>query len=134
MLGQLNYVVVEANEKSGALWTADFARKQNKPIYTVPHSIYTYEGKGSNRLLTQGALPYLGKESLSSLCLETFSRGISPSSQEQNPILKLLSQSPASIWSLCKTLNSSDSIIMDNLFSLELEGKVIIRGDKVSLL
>ena len=52
-------VVVEAGEKSGALWTADFARKQGKPIYSVPHPIHISEGKGSN-LLSKGALPYLG--------------------------------------------------------------------------
>jgi len=128
-------VVVEANEKSGALWTANFARKQGKTIYAVPHPIHIHEGKGSNLLLTQGAIPYLGKESLTSLHLEISSSGSSlPPAQEQDPILKLLSQSPASISSLAKKLNSSEPIMMDKLFSLELEGKIIIRGDLVSLL
>lgn len=41
-------VVVEASEKSGALWTADFAKKQGKQVYAVPHPITTSEGKGCN--------------------------------------------------------------------------------------
>lgn len=127
-------VVVEANEKSGALWTANFAKTQGKTIYAAPHPIHIHEGKGSNLLLTQGAIPYLGKESLVSLRSETTSGNIPPPIQEQDPILKLLSQSPSSVSSLAKTLNSSNSIIMDKLFSLELEGRIIIRGDKVSLL
>jgi DNA processing protein len=127
-------VVVEANEKSGALWTANFARTQGKMIYAVPHPIHIHEGKGSNLLLTQGAIPYLGKESLATLRSGTASRDIPPLVQEQDPILKLLSQSPVSISSLAKTLKSSDSIIMDKLFLLELEGRIIIRGDRVSLL
>ena len=60
-------IVVEAGEKSGALWTADFARKQGKPIYAVPHPIHIPEGKGSNLLLTQGAMPYLGINSLATI-------------------------------------------------------------------
>ena len=59
---------------------------------------------------------------------------ITPLVQEQDPIVKLLSQSPTSISSIAISLNLSESIIMDKLFSLELEGKIIIRGDMVSLL
>ena len=60
-------IVVEASEKSGALWTADFAKKQGKQVYTVPHPISVPEGKGCNLLLTKGAKPYLGMQSLTSL-------------------------------------------------------------------
>ena len=59
--------MVEAGEKSGALWTADFAKKQGKQVYAVPHPISTPEGKGCNLLLTKGAKPYLGWQSLTSL-------------------------------------------------------------------
>ena len=34
-------IVVEASEKSGALWTADFAKNQGKQVYAVPHHITT---------------------------------------------------------------------------------------------
>jgi DNA processing protein len=125
-------VVVEANEKSGALWTADFASKQGKSIYAVPHPIHIQEGKGSNLLLTKGAIPYLGINSLATFQTNKLIE-ITPSAQEQDPILKLISQSPSSISSIAKTLNSSESIMMDKLFSLELEGKIIIRGGIVSL-
>ena len=125
-------VVVEAGEKSGALWTADFARKQGKQIYSVPHPIHISEGKGSNTLLARGAIPYLGINSLATIQTNELVE-ITSSPQEQDPIFKLLSQSPTSISSIAKSLNSSESIMMDKLFSLELEGKIIIRGDMVSL-
>ena len=59
--------MVEASEKSGALWTADFAKKQGKQVYAVPHPITTPEGKGCNLLLTKGSKPYLDWQSLTSL-------------------------------------------------------------------
>ena len=126
-------VVVEAGEKSGALWTADFARKQGKQIYSVPHPIHISEGKGSNLLLAKGAIPYLGIGSLATIHTIK-SIQITPSDREQDSLIKLLSQSPTSISSITNSLNSSESIMMDKLFSLELEGKIIIRGDMVSLL
>ena len=126
-------VVVEAGEKSGALWTADFARKQGKQIYSVPHPIHISEGKGSNLLLAKGAIPYLGIHSLATIhTIKPIQ--ITPPVQEQDPIIKLLSYAPTSISSIANSLNSSESIIMDRLFSLELEGKIIIRGDMVTLL
>ena len=126
-------VVVEASENSGALWTAEFARKQGKPIYSVPHPIHLQEGKGSNLLLSQGAMPYLGIESLA-LFRSCNSSIITPSAQEHDPIIELLSKSPTSIASLAKKLHLKESIIIDRLLSLELGGQVIIRGNIVSLL
>ncbi|MBB6446983.1 DNA-processing protein DprA [Bacillus benzoevorans] len=131
-------VIVEAGEKSGALWTADFALKQGKTVYSVPHPIYSLEGKGCNNLFTKGAVPYLGKESLEVL-RTTKNAGNSTSKREQNqeldPIIQLLSsQTSAAISSLMQTLNMNESTAMDRLFALELKGKIIIRGDIVSLL
>ena len=126
-------VVVEASEKSGALWTADFAKKQGKPIYAVPHPIHTAEGKGCNLLLAKGAIPYLGIDSLSTV-RSCDNRLFTPPLKEQDPIIKILESSPASIASLKEKLPSEESIIMDRLLALELDGLIIIRGNIVSLL
>ncbi|TJX12851.1 DNA-protecting protein DprA [Tissierella creatinini] len=52
-------LVVEASEKSGALITADFAKSQGKEVYVPPHEINSNSGKGSNKLLLEGAKLYL---------------------------------------------------------------------------
>lgn len=58
-------IVVEATEKSGALWTAQFAQKYGRRIYAVPHQIDVAEGIGTNELIAKGiATPYLGIGSL----------------------------------------------------------------------
>jgi predicted Rossmann fold nucleotide-binding protein DprA/Smf involved in DNA uptake len=54
--------------------------------------------------------------------------------EEKDPIVNLLSNSAMNISTLIQTLNSNESIVMDHLLSLELEGKIVIRGDMVSLL
>ena len=125
-------IVVEASEKSGALWTADFAKKQGKQVYAVPHPISTPEGKGCNLLLTEGAKPYLSWQSLTSLfdSYENYLNTIT--TKVLDPILEILANSPASISHLSHELNMSESVLMDKLLNLELQGKLIVRGNMVS--
>ena len=48
-------IVIEAGLESGALITADFALEQGKDVYSVPSGIMGNYGKGSNKLIKQGA-------------------------------------------------------------------------------
>jgi len=48
-------IVIEAGLNSGALITADFALEQGKDVYSVPSGIMGNYGKGSNKLIKQGA-------------------------------------------------------------------------------
>ena len=50
-----NVLVLGAGEKSGALITAKYAKKQGKTIFALPYPPNTEIGKGCNALIKQGA-------------------------------------------------------------------------------
>jgi DNA processing protein len=128
----IELVVVEASEQSGALWTADFAKKHGKQVYAVPHPISSFEGKGCNLLLSKGAKPYLGWQSLTPLLNKCEHHINSTPTNVLDPILQIITNSPTSISKLSHELNMSESMIMDKLLTLELQGKLIVRGNMVS--
>lgn len=50
-------LIIEATEKSGTLITARLALDYNRDVFVVPHSIFSESGKGSLKLLKDGAIP-----------------------------------------------------------------------------
>lgn len=50
-------IIVEAQEKSGTLITADFALEQGRDLFVVPGNINSKNSIGTNKLLQEGAYP-----------------------------------------------------------------------------
>ena len=57
-------LVAEAAEKSGALITAGITKSQGKEVLVPPHDLFRSTGKGTNRLLQEGATLYLVPDQL----------------------------------------------------------------------
>lgn len=51
----IGVIIVEAQQKSGALITADFAVEQGRDVFAIPGDINKKESMGSNQLIKDGA-------------------------------------------------------------------------------
>lgn len=51
----LGILVIEAKQRSGALITADWAKKQGKKVFALPGSIFSSNSKGPHQLIKNGA-------------------------------------------------------------------------------
>jgi DNA processing protein len=57
-------VIIQANERSGSLITAQMALEQGREVFAVPGSIFLEQAKGTNRLIQQGAKLVLCSEDI----------------------------------------------------------------------
>lgn len=128
-------IVVEAGEKSGALITADLALEQGRDVFAVPGPITSFQSRGTNNLLKQGAKVVTGVEDILE---EYFSGEVQGPARKQGvrntPGLKLspveekvlaaVASSPLSLEELGEATGLSIREINIALTFLELQGLV----------
>lgn len=152
-------LIVEAADKSGALITAHEAFALGREVLAVPNSIYAKESVGANRLLSEGALPYLGPENLLEAdsqpahrvmtteskhkpqqAIATKSpRGVSSVNRQaeacslsplEQSILNRLGR-PQSLTALLDLTAGDMQCLLNQLCMMELEGKLMVKGQMV---
>lgn len=127
-------IIVEASERSGALTTVEFAIKNNKTVYAVPNQIDLPEGFGTNALLSKGHPPFLGIPSLQSIknkSIEVNHNSLINVTKDDFNILDLIPDTPITIQQLFSLVSLNSQEPMDQLNDLELERKIIIRGNLI---
>ena len=136
-------LLVEASEKSGALITAEISRKLKRPVYAVPHSIYSQTGRGSNLLIGEGANLYmspcqllLGEDTLKEwqedMGIVKNKEKVAKVEDEnklkltgiEKEIIDCLSQRPKRLEEIFTDLNLSQIDIIQKLSIMELEGLI----------
>jgi DNA processing protein len=132
-------LIVEAGLPSGTFSTADATLAQGKEVLAVPGSIFARESKGTNRLISQGALPIIDDESLSDALTQIFGPAdtvlyappsAAPCGQDagdtlQARVLAALTQQPLHAEELLGVCGDSVTEVVRYLTSLELAGHVM---------
>jgi DNA processing protein len=128
-------LVVEAGETSGALITAGFAVDQGREVLAVPGRIVDANSTGTNRLLRDGATPYLGPGDLLGLYPGVAPQGelqiSTPEVEPTDPLLKHVPKDGVLLDTIVEASGWPVAEVLDRLLEFELEGRVEQRPGRV---
>jgi DNA processing protein len=128
-------VVVEADERSGALITAKFAIEQSRDVFAVPGSIYAPRSRGTNRLISDGAIPLLDfKDLLLVLNLEQtadfrYVQQLLPGDETELLLLETMRDEPLHIDEIQNITGLAADKVSAALTMMELKGFVRKTGN-----
>ncbi len=127
----LGVLVAEAEEKSGALITANLASEQGRDVFAVPGKIDSNSSKGTHKLIQDGAKLVTNWKDIASELIHEIDWETQSKAEEkpnirleefEEKIYALLSTEPKQIEEIIKESKISSSKALSALLSLELKG------------
>jgi DNA processing protein len=121
-------LVIEADEESGSLITANYALEQNREVFSIPGSIFSPTSRGTNKLIKKGAklvnhvadiLEELNIEMPEITQTKTFEE-----TYNENQVMQNLKHEPTHIDDLVKKVGLPVNEINATLSMLELKGRI----------
>lgn len=126
----LGTLVIEADEKSGALITASYALEHNREVFALPGTITSPKSRGTNRLIQEGAKLVTRVEDV----LEELNLRLVPEqlvmqelievTDPEADLLQFLSREPVHIDEVTRQCDLPVSTVSSTLAMMELKGIV----------
>ena len=131
----LGVLIIEAKQKSGALITANWAKKQGRKIFAIPGPIHSLNSKGCHYLikhevakLVENANDILKELNLPLKELSSFYGG---ENEEENLILNSLKEDALDIDKIIDRTKLSAATVTSTLAILEIKGKLKNLGGNI---
>lgn len=130
----LGVLVIEAKQKSGALITASWARKQGRKLFAIPGSVYSLNSRGCHSLIKNGAKLVENADDIlrelerspknSGLIRLNLNKPAEGESKEEALILKALQQEALSVDKIIEKTKLPAPIVASRLSILEIKNKI----------
>jgi len=126
----MGVLVVEADETSGAMITAQLALEQNREVFAVPGSILSPASRGTNHLIQEGAklvrdyTDILEELNLMTIARQMEMKEVLPASDTESLLLKHLGAEPTHIDEVCRSSGLPVATVSSTLAMMELKGLV----------
>lgn len=120
-------IVVEGGERSGTSITVDYALSQGKDIFAFPGSIFSPKSSGTNKLISDGAIPICNfNDIIEKLKIKRKNIKSEHTNSVKKRILELLDSGPLSINQIIRDSDIDISIIYELLFELQIENEIVL--------
>ncbi len=126
----LGVLVVEADERSGARITVDYALEQDREVFAVPGGIFWPRSRGTNKWIKQGAklvmdvADILEELNLQMIPQQKEARVMLPADDVEASLLSRLSRDPIHIDELRSASGLPIATVSSSLAMMELKGMV----------
>jgi len=127
--------VIEGAEKSGSLITAKSAAEQNRDVFAVPGSIFSFVSAGPNLLIKNGAIPLTSANDI----LETYSDNlmldleISTKNPVEKMILDILDEREMTVDDIIRESRLETADAIATLSMLELNNRIVLKREKYQI-
>lgn len=122
-------IIVEADNKSGSLITANIALEQGKDVMAVPGSIFSNMSRGTNKLIKDGAYPLTSIEDIEEILGKKFNKKEVVKSGILEGVTKkiytILSNNPIHVDDIIRISNIDIKQLYEVLFELQLKNEII---------